>query len=157
MSKEIIQKFYTAFQQKDWRAMQSCYHDNATFSDPVFGKLSAMEAKAMWHMLLQSNASIDLTFRVDSTSGESGACHWEAKYIFSKTGRHVHNIIDSSLEFLDGKIVRQDDTFDLWRWSGMALGWPGKLLGWSGLIQNKIRSTAQKGLSRFIQEHPEYI
>ena len=34
-----IQKFYTAFQQKDFATMNSCYADNIPFNDPVFGLL----------------------------------------------------------------------------------------------------------------------
>jgi ketosteroid isomerase-like protein len=156
MNREIIDKFYTSFQNKDWKAMQSCYQEDAVFSDPVFQQLTTKQVKAMWHMLLQSDAAIELTYKVLLATEETGSCHWEAKYKFSTTGRDVHNIIETKLEFKGGKILRHADTFDLWRWSGMALGWPGKILGWSPIIQNKIRTTAQKRLFRFIQDHPEY-
>jgi ketosteroid isomerase-like protein len=40
-----IQKFYTAFQQKDFATMNSCYADDIAFSDPVFGLLRGNETK----------------------------------------------------------------------------------------------------------------
>ena len=40
--------------------------------------------------------------------------------------------------------------FDLWRWSGMALGLKGKLLGWLPPVQGAIRKTAGDGLKAFM-------
>ena len=75
---------------------------------------------------------------------------------FSTTGRKVHNVIDAMFGFQDGKIIRHNDHFDLWRWTRMALGTSGILLGWSPVVQNKVRETAQHGLEIFIAKHPEY-
>ncbi len=47
-NKELIEKFYTAFQRLDAEAMISCYHPDIRFSDPVFPSLSASEVGAMW-------------------------------------------------------------------------------------------------------------
>jgi ketosteroid isomerase-like protein len=156
MSRELIEKFYCSFQNKDWKTMQSCYHTDARFTDPVFQNLSVKEVKAMWHMLCLAGKDLTVTFNRIESSEQEGSCHWEATYSFSRTERKVHNIIAASFEFRDGKIVRHEDVFDLWRWSGMALGMTGKLLGWSPMVQNKIRATARKSLTEFIAEHPEY-
>ena len=156
MSKLIIDQFYTAFQKKDWKSMQALYHDEATFSDPVFQNLTSKEVKAMWHMLLTASKDLELTFTNVSGDDNKGTCRWDAFYSFSRTGRKVHNIITANFVFKQGKIVSHLDHFDLWKWSGMALGWPGKLLGWSPLIKNKIRDMARKNLAKFISEHPEY-
>lgn len=34
---EVINRFYTAFQQKDYQGMNACYSDDIVFSDPAFG------------------------------------------------------------------------------------------------------------------------
>jgi ketosteroid isomerase-like protein len=156
MSKQVIDQFYTAFQKKDWKSMQALYHDDATFSDPAFQNLTSKEVKAMWHMLLTASKDLELTFTNVSGDDNKGSCRWDAFYSFSRTGRKVHNIITANFVFKQGKIVSHLDHFDLWKWSGMALGWPGKLLGWSPLIKNKIRDMARKNLMKFISEHPEY-
>jgi hypothetical protein len=88
-----------------------------------------------------------------SADDTTGRAHWEARYDFSATGRKVHNVIDARFEFADGKIIRHADTFDLWRWAGMALGPKGKLLGWLPPVQNAIRKTAMKGLDAFEAKH----
>lgn len=153
---QLIEKFYSSFQQRDWQGMQSCYHDKVNFSDPVFQNLNGGDAKAMWHMLASSAKDLKISFSNTRVDGNRGSCDWEAWYTFSKTGRPVHNRIHAEFEFADGKIIRHADTFDLTRWAGMALGLPGKLLGWTPFIQNKIRATAASGLTRFLQAHPEY-
>jgi len=53
-NKQIIEKFYSAFQQLDYRGMQNCYSDDIVFSDPVFLLLRGNEAKAMWEMLCKN-------------------------------------------------------------------------------------------------------
>jgi ketosteroid isomerase-like protein len=156
MSKEIMERFYTSFQNKDWKTMQSCYHPDATFGDPVFQELSYKEAKAMWHMLVLAGKDLRVVFSGVESTAQKGSCHWDATYSFSRTGRKVENSIDAHFEFKEGKIAKHRDIFDLWRWAGMALGLPGKLLGWSPFMRNKIRITARKSLTKFIQEHPEY-
>lgn len=66
----------------------------------------------------------------------------------------MHNVIDARFTFRDGKIIRHVDTFDLHRWSGMALGLTGKLLGWLPPVQNGIRKKALQGLDAFIARRP---
>jgi ketosteroid isomerase-like protein len=147
---DILQQFYTAFQQRNYKKMQECYHENATFQDPVFGTLTSVEVKTMWEMLLTSARDLTIVFGDIKANECTASCRWEAWYTFSKTGRNVHNIIEASFELKDGKIFRHHDRFDLWRWARQALGFPGMLLGWSPLIQNKIRATAQKSLQRYM-------
>jgi ketosteroid isomerase-like protein len=52
-NEKLIEKFYTAFQNKDYARMAACYHDEVRFSDPVFTILYGSQAKAMWHMLVE--------------------------------------------------------------------------------------------------------
>jgi ketosteroid isomerase-like protein len=153
---ELIERFYTAFQQRDWQTMQSFYDENATFSDPVFPALNSKQTRAMWHMLTSSAANLKISFRVISASKEYGKCDWEAIYDFSRTGRQVHNKISASFTFLEGKIISHHDRFNIWRWSGMAIGASGWLLGWTPIIKNEIRKNADKTLRKFIADNPNY-
>lgn len=152
---QLIEQFYSSFQRKDYAGMIACYHPQVQFSDPVFTDLRGKQAGAMWHMLVERGRDLTLEFRDVSASGDTGKAHWEAKYTFN-TGRKVLNIIDASFEFRDGKIIRHRDSFDLWRWTRMALGTTGVLLGWSPIVQNKVRATGRAGLDAFIAKHPEY-
>ena len=140
----VLQRFYTAFAQRDWATMAACYHDQARFSDPVFPDLDAKGVRAMWKMLLTSGTDLRITFAIEG----GDTCRWEAFYTFSRTKRPVHNVITSTFEFRDGLILRQRDRFDFWRWSRQALGPAGLLLGWTSFLQRKVQATAAKSLAR---------
>jgi len=43
----LLNRFYSAFQQLDYKTMQDCYSDNVIFNDPVFGLLEGNEG-AVW-------------------------------------------------------------------------------------------------------------
>lgn len=155
MSAELITKFYEAFQKRDAEAMVACYADDVVFSDSVFTELRGIEAKNMWRMLCERGADLRVVFRDVKSDGKTGSAHWDADYTFSVTGNQVHNEIDATFEFANGKIVRHKDVFDLWKWAGMALGMKGKLLGWAPPVQNAIRKQGAKGLALWTKAHPD--
>jgi ketosteroid isomerase-like protein len=146
---ELIQRFYTAFQQRDAEAMVACYADDVVFSDPAFGELHGEEARDMWRMLVARAQDFSLTFEGVEADDRSGRAHWVAGYLFSQTGRAVVNRIDARFVFRDGRIVEHRDSFDLWSWTRQALGLKGTLLGWSPLVQRAIRAQARKGLDLY--------
>lgn len=141
--------FYEAFQRRDAATMGSCYRDDATFTDPVFGTLDAAGARAMWRMLCGRADDLAITFDGVEADDAGGRAHWQARYTWKETGRLVQNDIQARFRFVDGGIAEHVDTFDLWRWTGMALGLPGTLLGWTPLIQGPVRSGAARALARF--------
>lgn len=148
----LIHRFYTAFQKRDGAAMADCYHPDVRFSDPVFPDLHGKSAGGMWRMLCGKGTDLKIEFRDVQADVHSGRAHWEAWYSFSATGRPVHNIIDATFEFRDGKIIRHVDQFSFHRWSGQALGTAGKLLGWTPLLRNKVRAMAAKNLKSFLAQ-----
>ncbi|MEP7257209.1 MAG: nuclear transport factor 2 family protein [Flavitalea sp.] len=149
---KLIEKFYTSFQKLDAAGMNSCYHNDILFFDPVFQDLHGDKAKAMWQMLCSSAIQFSLTFSKIIADDEYGSCTWQASYIFSATGRKVVNYVNAKFRFRDGLIVEHMDDFDVWKWSRQALGLSGILLGWSPLIKNKISATAAKNLDTFIHK-----
>jgi ketosteroid isomerase-like protein len=151
-NKQLLETFYQAFLNFDGEAMASCYHPDAHFSDAVFPDLNGEMPGNMWRMLchkLQSSPS-KLRYTNVWANETEGGCDWEAEYIFSATGKKVHNIISSRFKFADGKIIDQQDSFNFWRWSRMALGMPGYLLGWSGFLRGKVQLQANQGLQQFV-------
>jgi len=149
-NKDLIIQFYTAFQNGDFATMQKSYHDEAQFNDPAFPNLKAKEVRAMWQMLVTAAKDLRITHSDVVADDVKGSCKWEAYYTFSKTGRKVHNIIHATFEFKDGKILRHNDHFNFWRWSRQALGVAGLVLGWSNMLQQKVQTTARKGLDAFM-------
>ncbi|WP_438308130.1 nuclear transport factor 2 family protein [Pseudomonas guariconensis] len=150
-NRELITRFYQAFQRLDAEAMVACYSDDITFNDPVFGTLRGRDVGDMWRMLTSRAKNFSLTFDSVSANQDGGNAHWVARYLFTQTGRTVVNDIQARFVIRDGLICQHDDSFDLWRWSRQALGLPGLLLGWSPLLQNKVRQQAFKGLRTYQQ------
>lgn len=149
----VLERFYSAFAKRDWATMGACYHEHATFSDPVFPDLDAEQAAAMWKMLLTSGTDLRMTYKVLEETATSGKVHWEAWYTFSKTKRPVHNSIEASFTIQDGLILEHQDRFDFWRWSRQALGTSGLLLGWSPIVRNKVRVIATASLNKALAAH----
>ncbi|MFT5429851.1 MAG: ketosteroid isomerase-like protein [Myxococcota bacterium] len=147
---QLITDFYSAFADQNGQKMSAAYDRDATFSDPVFQNLKGPECGGMWRMLTGQAKDFELTFRDVVADDTTGSAHWDARYTFSATGRVVNNSIEAVFEFNDGKIHKHVDTFDLWKWTRMALGVPGVLLGWTPLVQNKVRGQANAQLQKFL-------
>ncbi|WEK19153.1 MAG: nuclear transport factor 2 family protein [Candidatus Pedobacter colombiensis] len=147
---ELIHHFYTSFQRKDVQAMQDCYADNASFSDPVFTNLNTLEVRSMWAMLLKNGKDMRLEFKNISTDETGTHAEWDAWYTFSATGNRVHNHICASFIIENGKIIKHTDHFSFYKWAKQALGFTGLLLGWTSFIKNKIRAKARKNLEAFM-------
>lgn len=148
-----IHKFYDAFQQLDYATMQSCYHPDAIFSDPVFGLLDCNEVKAMWEMLCTRAKDFSLTYgNIQLLDEEYTTTEWRALYRFAQTGRRVQNNIKAHMRFKDGLIIEHSDAFSIYKWSKQAFGLTGFLLGWSGYFHKKLQLKAKIGLQRFMEQ-----
>ncbi|NCP20635.1 MAG: nuclear transport factor 2 family protein [Flavobacteriales bacterium CG03_land_8_20_14_0_80_35_15] len=149
--KTIIEKFYTAFKNLDSETMAACYHRDIVFNDPAFGVLNGDHAKNMWRMLCanQKGKNFKITFAAILFVDKIGSAHWEAFYTFSKTRRHVHNIIEAKFEFRDGLIIKHTDNFNLYRWSKQAFGVSGYLLGWTSFFKKKLQNQTNAMLTKF--------
>jgi len=147
--KALIEKFYTAFQNKDAETMISCYHDDIIFCDPAFGELNGEDARAMWRMLCRNTFDLKVEFSDINASLKKGSAHWEAWYTFSKTGRRVHNVVSAEFDFKDSKIIKHIDSFNLHKWATQAFGLKGRLLGGTNFFKNKLNQQTNKALKQF--------
>lgn len=150
-NEQLIQKFYTAFSQRDYKTMQSCYADHAVFNDAVFRDLDSAQVKAMWEMLCVKGKGADITFSNVKADDHTGSAEWIATYDFSLTGKKVVNHVVAHFVFEQGKIVVHTDTFNFYRWAKQAFGFTGVLLGWTPLLSNKVRKTARKNLDEYMR------
>lgn len=151
-NKDLIKRFYTAFQNKDYKTMQDCYANDATFSDPVFENLNAAEVKAMWQMLISRATDMHLEFKHVEADEKKGNAEWIATYTFTSTGKKVVNRIKASFVFENGKIKDHKDDFDFYTWAKQALGFKGLLLGWTSFLRNKVKLQARNNLMKFMSK-----
>lgn len=152
---QIIEEFYSGFAEGSSTTMNSCYHTEAVFQDPVFGLLTGADVLDMWEMLIQkSKGQLEIRFSNVQSHDSFGSADWNAVYNFSSTNRRVQNFIHAEFEFKDGLIIKHTDQFDLYNWSKQALGLKGLLLGWTPFFKTKIQQQAVQSLRRF-QESKE--
>lgn len=153
MSRATIERFYAAFERLDSDAMAACYAEQARFDDEAFSLTGRRQVGGMWAMLCRATREQGLAqWKLQASDITEHTAHWEARYLFSATGRVVHNRIDAEFEFDAGDlIVRHRDRFDFWRWSRQALGLPGWLLGWTPFLRKKVRAQAAASLRRFLE------
>ena len=151
---ELIQRFYAAFAAHDGAGMAACYAPDVEFSDPVFPDLKGHRAGAMWQMLTENPGDLKIELLEHEADDERGSGHWQADYLFSQTGRSVHNDIRAEFRFRDGLISEHHDSFDFHRWAGQALGPMGKLLGWTPIVRNGVRKKAGERLDEYVAAHP---
>ena len=153
----LIAGFYAAFAARDGSSMAAVYAPDARFSDPVFGRLTGIQAGAMWRMLTSRPGS-DLQIELPEHDAQdaTGTAHWIARYTFARTGKHVINDIHSHFRFENGLVMEQVDHFSFWRWSRQAFGPVGLLAGWTPFLRNAVRRKASADLASFMNgsAHP---
>lgn len=151
-NKELVIRFYSAFQKLDYKGMAACYSSDVQFYDPVFGLLEGDHVGYMWEMLCKNAVSFSLTYgNINALDEEYCTCDWVARYDYSATGRKVVNCIMANMRCSGGRIAEHSDAFSLHQWSRQAFGFTGYLLGWSSFFQNRVKNQARKNLLKFIQ------
>jgi ketosteroid isomerase-like protein len=149
-NEQLIERFYSAFDNHDGEVMAACYAPDARFSDPVFPDLHGEEPGAMWRMLTGRSEDLRVELAEHQADDERGSAHWIARYTFGQTGRPVVNDVQASFRFADGLIAEHRDEFDFYRWARQALGPTGVLLGWTPMVQGSVRKRARAGLDEFM-------
>ena len=59
---QLIERFYTAFSNRDAAGMAACYYPEVAFDDPAFPGLKGWEAAAMWTMLCERGKDLKVVF-----------------------------------------------------------------------------------------------
>jgi len=150
--RQLIERFYAAFNNRDGDAMAACYAPGARFHDPVFQELRGDEPGAMWRMLTSRADDLRIQLAEHDAGETTGTARWLADYTFTQTGRKVHNDVRARFRFADGLIAEHDDSFGFHSWARQALGPPGLLLGWTPIVQGPVRRRARAGLDEFIAQ-----
>ena len=149
-NKQLIERFYEAFDRRDGGAMAACYAPDARFSDPVFEDLSGAEPGGMWRMLTARADDLKITLLEHDADEQTGRAHWLADYTFAQTGRKVHNDVRAEFRFADGLIAEHRDTFSFPAWARQALGPVGLALGWTPIVRGKVQRQARESLDEFL-------
>jgi len=150
MNEQLISNFYQAFQKKDWQTMQTCYADDAVFSDEIFKNLNATQTRGMWEMLIKKGKDLVIEYKIIASSEKMLKAEWKATYLFSDRNRKVVNYINAEFLIENGKIVKHTDAFSFHKWARQALGFTGFVFGGTRFLKKKVRAGALKNLEKFI-------
>lgn len=150
LHEQIIEEFYSGFADANSITMNSCYHKEIVFEDPIFGVLESDDVRDMWEMLIEkSKGQLEIRFSNVKSPSNRGSADWKANYNFSSTNRPVRNAVHAEFEFKDGLIIKHKDSFDLYEWSKQALGFKGFFLGWTPFFKKKMQQQALQSLRSF--------
>ncbi len=149
----LLNKFYTAFQNRDAKTMSSCYHKDIVFKDTAFGILKGDRAKSMWAMLCKTGKDLEISFSEVEVIDDNGKVNWEADYTFSATQKKVHNVVYAEFIFKDGKIIEHIDTFCFHNWSKQAFGFIGRIFGNTAFFQRQFQERANRLLDEYISKN----
>jgi ketosteroid isomerase-like protein len=149
-NKQLIERFYAAFDRHDGDAMAACYTPNARFSDPAFPGLRNEEPGGMWRMLTERSDDLKVELLEHDADESTGTAHWRATYTFTQTGRPVVNDVHARFRFENGLIAEHTDDFSFHRWSRQALGTVGLLLGWTPVLRSATQRKARASLDQFL-------
>lgn len=154
----LIHRLFSHLSDQDPKAMEDCYHPDATFKDIAFTLEGRGQIRAMWDMICikgtpdkPRKSDIEAKVMEASANEDSGRALVIDSYTFGgdggdDKGRRVVNKIESKFEFRDGLIFRQIDVCDRKEWARKAYGGiTGFLLGHLGFV---VRLMAMRKLKK---------
>ena len=143
-AEETIQRLYESVKRGRPEEAAECYCDDATYRDIAFDLKGKDDIAAMWRLVC--SRGVEVEFEDIRTEGDQVKGHWVFDYDFHGTNP-VHNEMDSTFTFRNGKIFVHHDEASRWRWATQALGYPkGALVTVFPFI---LRRQARGELERF--------
>jgi ketosteroid isomerase-like protein len=148
LSEALVRRWFDALARLDGEALAACYHPSASFSDPLFPDLRGARVGWRWRLLARGATDMRVSYDILGGDERKALVRWRARWRLAGSGRAVANEVESTFTFWDGRIVRQVDAFDFWRWSRSSLGPAGWLLGWIPALRRAAGRRALQQLDR---------
>jgi ketosteroid isomerase-like protein len=115
------QRLYESIKRGDAATATECYCDDATYQDIAFDLKGKENIAAMWRLVCSREVKVE--YGDIRTEGSKVKGHWVFDYKFHGTNP-VHNEMNSTFTFRDGKIATHHDSASRWKWAKQALGIP---------------------------------
>ena len=151
-NKNIVEKFYTAFSNKDYKSIFYSLSENIIYHDPIYGLLEGDVVRWLWQMRCERlhNASFKF-WDIEALDHEYMTCQWQIQYFNNASGADVVMKGKAYMRVIDGKITEQSEGYRLSDWLAISHGWMGKLFGWTGYMQRKEKKKFAEMLNRYIK------
>src|SRR5919202_5003259 len=122
LSEETATKFFSSYQNHDFRGMQSCLDENIHFQDFAFD-IKGHRVFAMWHLFCSETDSrppVDVPhFEIINASSDFLKAKYRVRYLFGESKKPVDYEIEAHLLLEDGKISEHRDISDIREWARM--------------------------------------
>jgi hypothetical protein len=122
----VATAFYGAFASRNTAGMSAFYDPSVQFHDPLFGHLrGSAQVMEMWTAIMPKADPFEITPTVQLTPTNLGGgswqvhVHWDAHYGLGKA--LITNHSETTLVIENGRIVSQQDVWDLNAWTKQAL------------------------------------
>lgn len=137
---------FDALARCDAEAMAACYHPDAAYRSPVFGRIDRDRIGDMWRMVV--------TWSPRTTAIEHrdhDRVSWTIEERFGPTDRLVRVRVRSRLRVVDGLVFRHQDSFSFTRWAWQALGPATVLVSGLPVFRKRVVVLANAQLDRFVR------
>lgn len=143
---QTVKRFFHAQSLGDWQSMARCYHDQASFCDPLFPDLRSDRIVHRLYMLYsrESQQRIrdpQLDFKIIFADERKVQVEWVHEY--QQGERTIKNQGLSTLALWDDLIVRHVDEFKFADWAKQSLGIRGLFLGRLESFQRRVQRSAR--------------
>ena len=145
---ELISRLYRSLAAHDHKTMAECYHQDATFEDIAFKLEGREKIHGMWRFVTRPEPKLTVTFSDVTADDYNGRAKLIDDYVFTETGRPVHNVITSIFRFRGGLIASHRDECDPIAWANMAMTGPKAWL--AGHVRPIRARAAAKKLDQFL-------
>lgn len=151
----LLTKFFEYLNAHNLERIASCYHEEATFHDIAFNLKGKKQIYAMWDMICsvnKDNIPSDIKVHIErlSANDATGSAVVLESYTYRDNNKKVHNKINSTFEFRDGLIYKQNDDCDPVSWANQAFG------GIRGFIAGHIEFVRRyRAMDKLRKEHPQ--
>jgi hypothetical protein len=157
----LVQKFFSCYQNHDFQGMHHCLAENIKFSDFAYD-IQGVQVKAMWHLfcisyLTRTNPVNVPEFEIGQATEDTVSAKYRVSYVYED--KPVDYFIEADFKIQDNKIVEQKDKFgsiSTFEFIKMAFGFPLQLLAvepLDRLLRVLINKKVMEKLDRFMKDN----
>jgi hypothetical protein len=142
-----VDAFFTALARLDAETIGRLYDEDASYEDPVFGRLAGSAARRRWQLFCWRAARPRLRWAAEPRRDGVVEAHWHMACLYGQ--RRLDLAVRSEFVVQGSRILIHADTYDFWTWARQTLGPTVWLRGVAPNFRRAVRRRARSELGRF--------
>lgn len=135
----LINRWRVAVLKKDIMTISSCFTEDATYFDPLFGHISRSMIPYLWTYIAESRTQLkwdvhDLKYLGDGYWTFRNECSWTFN-----SNSNMQQKMTCHIQVRDGYFCGMSMAFSMHEYCSKRYGLVAKILGWNRLYQYRIR------------------